>query len=303
MSGNFDLILKHISVTSSFYDKNSLLQNLKSYDEYIILSEDDTLLLSKKILLLPDKIQFIFFGKYVFNFSYVNIEELYSVENSKIELLYYENLFYTLFNLSENQAISEDSFKQASMTALKLSEQKLQDSFVTNKKKSLFLIFKKPLKFIASILLVFSIGFAVTFAVNADFREQVENFFYELFETFGVFQTHSVSETKDLEDYEITYIPDGFELESTISLPSSIAYYYVKSNTETISIFIGKSVSLFYVDTENVEIEELEFNDNKSYFYQKNQTNYLLFESNGNYIEVLGNVTKEELINISSKIE
>ncbi len=310
MSVNFDFALKQAAKISYEGDRQNFLSKIKTY-EPITLNAEKVDMLSQKILSLPEKIQFIFFGKYVFNFSFGDITDVYSIDAPEKEFSYYTNFLSSLMNLSENQTISDESLKASSQIALELSQEESETLYNSSKQNIFITLLKRPARLVASILLVFSISFGTAIAVNAEFREQVGNFFYELFDTFGVFQVESngevnefesSSETKDLADYEIGYIPDGFELEGVYPLDYTITYLYTDIADNQITILIHKNDHPNYIDTENITVEEIVINSQLSFYFSKDTKAYLLMHSHDNLIEIIGNIDTDEAINIASKI-
>ena len=68
------------------------------------------------------------------------------------------------------------------------------------------------------------------------YRNEIRDFVEEIYEDFiKVTYSNDDTEGKTIEDvYELTYVPDGYVLEKTIKIPTTVKRYYLNSNGEKI---------------------------------------------------------------------
>ena len=109
-----------------------------------------------------------------------------------------------------------------------------------------------------------------------------------------------------LYDYEIGYIPAGFELDSIREKEHRRSYIYYNSSGKHISISINDpEYSTFSSDIEHNEYVEMKIGDRNVYFlYDDNRNDGSIICSESDYIiYVYGSVEKTELIEIFKNIK
>lgn len=263
--------------------------------------------LHDKILLLPLQGIFLLFSKYCFQLTPSETAFFYGLENTKGHLHYYRKLLSSIIGLQENEIISDGAMEKACKTAL---NDYLNQEVGQGKGKAISLspTFKAPMKKLARRIAIAAIvaimSFSTMMVANAEFREIVVSWLVETFEKYSIFELKSddVQTIQTLQKYTPHYIPTQFELRGTITQPSLILYEYRDLNDETLTILMSLSDTRIYVDTEGVDLENLEIENVSAYYFEKDAVQHLAFERDGYYFMVYGSVGKEELIKIAVDI-
>lgn len=263
--------------------------------------------LHDKILLLPLQGIFLLFSKYCFQLTPSETAFFYGLENTKGHLHYYRKLLSSIIGLQENEIISDGAMEKACKTAL---SDYLNQEVGQGKGKAISLspTFRTPMKKLARRIAIAAIvaimSFSTMMVANAEFREIVVSWLVETFEKYSIFELKSddVQMIQTLQKYTPHYIPTQFELRDTITQPSLILYEYRDLNDETLAILMSLSDTRIYVDTEGVDLENLEIENVSAYYFEKDAVQHLAFERDGYYFMVYGSVGKEELIKIAADI-
>lgn len=109
------------------------------------------------------------------------------------------------------------------------------------------------------------------------YRNEIRDFIEEIYESFVKVNFSDTDDTgKRIEDiYELTYIPEGYELEFSLQEPIGVRYTYVNSNGNRI-VFLQEllDTTSFYADIENgytqivgISLYDVYCKDTKEHFY------------------------------------
>lgn len=154
------------------------------------LSRKQIQILSEKILLLPRDGVLVLFCKYCFHFTPEEAELFYHIKDGKALLLYYKKWLSYIIGIKNIEVISESSFKEASIMAMK----KYLDHELYEATPPLILnkgIKKRVLRKIAVAAVIAAVSFSTALVANAEFRERVVSWFIETFEKYTIFELKS----------------------------------------------------------------------------------------------------------------
>lgn len=150
---------------------------------------------------------------------------------------------------------------------------------------------------------------AITACSIEPLREFFKKFFIEIFDTHTLVQSNDYADTPEsiTEIYEITNIPQGFELTYKTQI-SDISFYvtteYRKMNEYVTFTQYVKSEYTVNVNTENYPMEYISINNSDGYIIEFDNNECYITWDNGDYVfSICGNITKEQLIEISSSVQ
>lgn len=150
---------------------------------------------------------------------------------------------------------------------------------------------------------------------NSDVRAKIKEIFFEMFDEYAVMTFNSDSENvitslEDL-DFELGYVPDGFELVEEMKDSNIIYFDYTDNNENKLFIkfyLIFGTDNQLQSDNKGVLYEEIIINDKfEAYFRSTNdisKENSLIcyYSEAGFSVSIMGNLSKEELIKIVENI-
>lgn len=308
MRGNFEELLELAAIAS--FDKE--IQNKTNRFEHnyikVNLEKKQQNELFEKILLLPPKGMFVLFSQFCFHFKPSETETFLQIENVKGYLIYYEKLLSDIMGLEEGQLISNESMKCACKTALNEYIKKefyADDGRIILHQPRKKVGIKNLAKKVAVAAIIATMSFSTMMVTNAEFRERVISWAIETFEKYSIFelQNNETKTVEDLQKYVPSYIPDGFQLDNTITQPSLIFLEYSNENLDFINILMCMSDTRVYTDTEGIHIEELAMFGSTAYYYNKDGVENLIFDKDGFHFEVYGSINKNDLIRVAEGIK
>lgn len=166
---------------------------------------------------------------------------------------------------------------------------------------------KEPLNPISKKMVVILVAAAVLLLASCAiiYRDQIRDFITDVKEFFVEIRfDEGNSESRVIEEvYELTYVPEGYVLESCEEIMVKIRYTYVNSKGYMIK-FIQQplDISGFAVDIEHGNYEVINIGGYKVYFQQIN-TGYCYLMNDGKYVLKLNSTDKlsfvllEQIIN------
>ena len=288
---------------------------------YKILSEEEIIKLSEKILSLPIEYKNIVFSRYSFNLTPIETEKTYEIVDAKEKLLYIRRLLSRSLNL-KGTWIDDTSMELASNMALKgytgeLNEENFKEKpkYSRNFKKSIRDLnieienkFARIAKRVAMIFLVVGISFTLFLATNVQAREKFFDWIVEKYEQYSIFTPETINEDYidkvGIDELKINYIPDGFELDKVQKGKVSMIYKYINIDEQFFYLQINEVMSIaesHSKDTENAEMESIFIKDSEA-FYWEHDIKYLLWQQNGVECFISGDIEKDELIKIAENI-
>lgn len=264
--------------------------------------------LSDKMLLLPTEAIFVLFSKYCFHLTPTETELFYQIQHPKALLRYYKHLLSYDAGEKEFKRISDSSFRDACNIALhkylaqELSADQYQPILFMPKTRSTF---RKIAQKVAIAAIIAMMSFSTMMVANAEFRQRVVSWVIETFEKYSIFELKSddMPTIQELENYKPSYIPDEFHLLHTVEQPSLIWYQYGDTSYHTLHIFMSLSDTRIYVDTEGVELEQLDLANDTAYYFEKEAVHHIIFQRNGYYFAVYGTISKDEVMKVAEGIQ
>lgn len=308
LSSNFEELLKAAAIFSLNEEIRNDESGLKGAVLSVSLNAGQKYNLTEKILLLPEKGMFVLFSKYYFHLTPEETEFFFNIENADGYLRYYRKLLSRLVGLVDGTVVSEDSLERSCKSAIKTYVKRETQVNEHNGKilffpKALSRMFRALPRQAAIILITVLIGISVTLTVNAEFRQKVISWVVEIFETYGIFEIKGEKEPDMavLQTYKPTYLPKGFQLFNIVTQPSLILYEYGTDSGESLSILMSLSDGRIYMDTEGVELKEVDFEGTTAYYFEKDDSSHLIFGKDGYHFVVYGNVDKGEILKIAEE--
>ncbi len=246
---------------------------------------------SRKILALPFPEQAVFLLYYGFHMNDSQISEV-------LVLPYAHGMRIGMLNTLQAWASTPEVFcdPEALSQACKLVLKKLMDevnmqpdvlhAYSRHFRKQLRKVraAQKPVDYLlqgvskaAAILLAVSIGFSTAMVTNAEFREKVLEWIVETYPKYSKIRLDGVQDRSgsdragELDSFQITYIPDGYELVYQSNLETMKHFRYVNSAEQSIIIQIVPGDGSNNYNTEGAEVNSC-IVGNRSVLYWKKDT-------------------------------
>ena len=279
--------------------------------------------LTRKILALPEYMQSLLYAKYIWNLEPKAYEDIFSVYHAKQKLQYAKSLLAYSLRLTDEQVIADHCMEQATQSALD-SCMKNIGSEVAIKKPPYSDGFKKQLKEIKAaqmhnkplslkrvgIAIVAAIlSFAMTITVNAELREKFISWLVDTFPLFSQFTSvgevqPNQSDFERLKNIKLDYVPIGFTLIDNFEIDPMVTYRYENSLGNFLSINASLSTgSPILTDTEGIQINEVIFNKQLAYWWEKNGLCYFVWQQDGFELNIVGQISYEEVVKIAENIQ
>ena len=150
---------------------------------------------------------------------------------------------------------------------------------------------------------------AITACSIEPLREFFKKFFIEIFDTHTLVQSNDYADTPEsiTEIYEITNIPQGFELTYKDQLSDITTYYVNEYRNNEQFIFFSQSVKSKYqvnVNTENTTMIPIHVNGYEGYLVEMTNKEYCISWDNDIYIfTITGNIDKLSLIKMAESVQ
>ena len=158
---------------------------------------------------------------------------------------------------------------------------------------------------VAIIFLVFVIGLSTVLVTSADAREYLYQLIFTMYERYSeVVIPEDITNTVESKiKYEITYIPDGFELTEEQMLTSSESKVYADSNNHFIIIGFetlsdGQTIRF---DTENADIQSVMIGDSMGHIIKKDYTQ-IVWQNATTFFSISSNLPSETTLKIAQGI-
>ena len=279
----------------------------------IVLTEEEISKLAERILALPHELRDALFAHYYFGLNANETTRLFNLDNPKGKLNYARRL------LSLGTKINDNSLNTAVEIAVRHYTTTENNLFVVPKYSNRFRrrlrdidavqatrsVLNIIMHRVAVVLLVFAIGFSTALVVDADFREDFFNWLIDTFPSFSGFQLDSKEEKTPYSishtNIKLGYIPNNYKLDYFDEISSKVTYYYSAARRNDLIITFSINGPL-YINTENIVVEELIIKEKKAYFWERNNTSYLIWSQNGISCNLFGEINFEEAIKIAESI-
>lgn len=171
---------------------------------------------------------------------------------------------------------------------------------------------KKFARSAVAAVLVVLISFSLLFAFNTEVRATVVTWFKEIFGTYTTYWFSS-SEEKTLPEYELTWVPDGYEIIIDELLPDSRTIVYQLGDNVTESFVFSyclakeDSASTIYTFDDGYIIEEVSINGCHGEFYEsvnelESHALVWLDEYTNTVNTIISYLSKDQMIEIANNI-
>ena len=185
-----------------------------------------------------------------------------------------------------------------------MHEAKMERFFAAQRKKQSAKKYRRILKAAACVLLAVAVGSGVTiFSVDA-LRTRFLNFVFVPSKpntdyNFGDYAQNRYSDS----DITLNYIPEGFKLADKVKSSESIdllfkndekSYFYFNVNDITVQSSI---------DTENATVENITVNGYDGVYISNDNINALVWHDNRYSYDIIGNISKENIIKIAKNLK
>lgn len=175
------------------------------------------------------------------------------------------------------------------------------------KRKNTFMKLKKITSKAAIYIVIFTIGFFITFSTVDAFKITVINFFIEQKEKFSLLSltenNPSTVPSELTEKYYPHYLPEGYELSNTFVNDNGVEISYINKENEIINYGYFGIEATAGIDTENRAETSVLINDNQGYIYSKNDHKILTFTSDDCIFVIDGFISQEEMIKMAESIK
>ncbi len=224
-----------------------------------------------------------------------------------------ENTFERVFDIMLEKAAKSEYEKESSYIdglyaeteneSLSLSvkgHKKIRKLLAENRRKKVGKQLMANGKKIACVFIIILAGLAITtFGVEA-WRVKVLNFVFDRSSpgtTFTFAERGAIRNA--VGDFELEYIPEGFELsEKKHSKSMFDAIYKNFENSKSFSLSVRFPEGLFDIDTENAEIETIEINGYEGVYITNKRHNAFVWNDDNYAYILMGSISKDELYKI-----
>ncbi len=206
--------------------------------------------------------------------------------------------------INEDEHIFSNEFEEKMNEVIKTEN-------IKAKREENILYFKKVMKVASiSIATLTSVLFATTVSVEAH-REKMLEIIKEVFNTHTSLNTELENENIFDEDYifideQPTYLPYGYTINENESMSSMETYtsYTVYENSNGLAITYSQQVLLgeYFIDSEDVELDEFELYGRKINYSYKNGEHHLYWLEDMKLYHIIAAVDKKEMIKIAESI-
>lgn len=183
--------------------------------------------------------------------------------------------------------------------------QKKMEKLIKNEQKTIWHYTNTTYKRAAILVAVLVIMFTTACSVSA-IREPIVKFFTEAYESFTryFFEGDTVDSIANI--YEITDLPEGFELKKTYSDTASTSTIYENEfgNIIELSQSITNDTRLT-IDAEKGDVKEIQLPNREVHLYSRSEISQAFWIENG-YLMTLtyeGTINEEEIINLISSVK
>lgn len=175
------------------------------------------------------------------------------------------------------------------------------------KRKRTLMKLKKITAKAAIFIVIFVIGFFITFSTVDAFKIMVINFFIEQKEKFTLLSltenNPSPVPSELTERYYPHYLPEGYEILNTFVNENKVEISYINKNNEIINYGYFGIDATAGIDTENRTETSVLINGMQGYIYSKNNHKILVFTTEDYIFVIDGFISQDEIIKIAESIK
>lgn len=211
-----------------------------------------------------------------------------------------------LFEAILRQAVIDEvksdirNYKQAEQHVFsEAHEMKMRKLFKSDRSREFFKVAVRRTKVaVAALAVSVTIFFAMLLTISAQVREAVNSVIVTWFSQFTTFSVEQRNDDFIEREWEITYIPEGFELDGVVEMVGSANYEYKNANGERVFIMYMTEEHDFAVDNEDREYSIFELNDVTYYIFAAlldYKDHMIVWDNKGYRFAVIGNCDLDEL--------
>lgn len=137
------------------------------------------------------------------------------------------------------------------------------------------------------------------------FRVPVVEFLLDISEKYSVLQEKNNAKmvTKNYQDFEPTYVPSEFYVDTVEEDNSSFFIYYISDNKQWYRLTFYKETISTSIDTENADVQEINIDGNKAIYVKKDGVNHIVMYKKGTQYQLSGTISFEEICIILKSIK
>lgn len=152
----------------------------------------------------------------------------------------------------------------------------------------------------ARIILIAAIIMAITTVAIA--ATVGRDYIVQKFKDHSTYTVADESDVKSVEDINISYLPEGFKLDSKEG-EKFLQWYSYSNNAEWVTIYKSKIDSEVNFETEHKNSEDISINAYEGIYFESGGSAKGVIWNDGIYIyEVEGNISKEEMLKIAKGV-
>jgi hypothetical protein len=167
---------------------------------------------------------------------------------------------------------------------------------------------RNVLRSIAAILILLFISMTVWLSVDAEAREAVLNWVRQVYEDRVVYRFESAAQSGELPEYEVTWIPEGYEVvEEYEDETERVVVYYNETSG------LGVVFDYHFINEESLEevlfddgtqVEKVTVNGVKADYYYDDESNVLMWvDKNDSIVYIINTqLDKESIIHIAESV-
>lgn len=161
----------------------------------------------------------------------------------------------------------------------------------------------------AAILLAVSLAFSTAMITNAQFREKVLEWIVETYPKYSKFRLDGVKDrpvserADELNSFQITYIPDGYEMTYRGETELMKAFRYMNSEEQSIIIQFAPGDGSNNYNTENAEIKSCTIGNRDVLYWKKDKFNMCVARDGEWLIGVFTELPVDEMFKILENIK
>ncbi|WMJ84327.1 DUF4367 domain-containing protein [Oscillospiraceae bacterium LTW-04] len=324
MSSTFNDLMGDVCIQALVDDFEALERS--SFNDMPVrsLAAEEVATLAQKIAALPLEYMNTLFIKYYFNFSPEDTDTMLVTTHSAGRLRYAKNMLSHFMGL-DGAIIDDHSMRLACEAALSAYvAQNVPDvwripkySNAFRKKLKLVKAAQKSssmvmaiMKRVAVFILICAISFSTALVANAKLRGRFMNWVVETFPKFSIFITQTEEPPSEAalsqSDIALGYLPDGYVLNDVSQGRNILKYNFLSGEKDkmlTISFEVTKAEVKTYYNTENSEMQRVDFKNLEAYAWQTDKKTYLVWIESDIECRISGNLDYKEIIKIAENVE
>lgn len=317
--------MNNMENTLKLYFKREINLLKTSYKNFnnVVLTKSEKDLLEEKISKLPYREKILLYMKYIFCEDESNIKEILDTNTPNEDIIFLETLLLSQLGYNERK-LDYETFKSSveNIYNKELEEDEeieevshiYSEKFINTMRNLGLEKPKKRYKFIKKVALFFliaTISITVFLGTNSAARKFIMDYLItENSDHKSIRNLPSENKELNVDDIEISYLPEGYELDEVFVLehtPGSIVYKYIKHDSTPLYIDINTTSVHRSIATE-IEEEKIEYKNNHAYYIEGEEsfTEFIYYENSDISVGISTtnkDIKKDEMIKIADEIK